>query len=171
MGEMENNLDGRKAVEERNREKVFRYFDERGAEAVKLGYHAPGMSRPTFRKHARAWCELNGQTMPRRGRPYRGKRRLTYMACLPGTMTQQEFENRRVPANERLGFNYRPDEFIFPPDEPRISKLPERDTRKPISDDDWNDFFEQAASSEPSVKTATDVAESGSTGEQKCQNE
>ena len=77
------------------------------------------------------------------------------MACLPGTVTRQEFENRRVPDNDRLGFN-------FPPP-PRLSKLPERDTRKPAELEAWERFFEKAASSEPSSQTATDVAQS-STG-------
>jgi hypothetical protein len=71
------------------------------------------------------------------------------MACLPGTVTQQEFENRRVPANERLGFN-------FPPP-PKLS-LPERDARKPAELEAWDQFFEKPASSEPSSQTATDVA-------------
>ena len=150
---MENDFDGRKAVGANNRTRVFQYLDEGGS--FRCGYHALGMSRPTFRKHPSAWCELHGQTMPRRGRPYYGRRRSTYMACLPGTVTQQEFENRRVPDNDRLGFN-------FPPP-PRLSKLPERDTRKPAEVEAWERFFEKAASSEPSSQTATDVAQS-STG-------
>jgi len=120
-------------------------LDEGGS--LRCGYHALGMSRPTFRKHASAWCELHGQTMPRRGRPYYGRRRSTYMACLPGTVTRQEFENRRVPDNDRLGFN-------FPPP-PRLSKLPERAKRPEV---DWSRVFKNAASSEPSSQTATDVA-------------
>jgi hypothetical protein len=107
------------------------------------------MKRGTFRKYAKEWCQLHGQSMPRRGRQP-GKRRLTYMACLPGTVTQQEFENRRVPANERLGFN-------FPPP-PSLSTLPELDARQPAELEAWKRFFEKEASSEPSVKTATDVA-------------
>jgi hypothetical protein len=73
---MENDFDGRKAVGEKNRERVFHYLDANGVGAVRLGYHALGMSRPTFRKHARAWCELHGLPMPRKGRcpsPYSRK--------------------------------------------------------------------------------------------------
>ena len=46
---MENDFDGRKAVGEKNRERVFHYLDANGVGAVRLGYHALGMSRPTFR--------------------------------------------------------------------------------------------------------------------------
>jgi hypothetical protein len=65
---MENDFDGRKAVGANNRTRVFQYLDEGGS--LRCGYHALGMSRPKFRKHARAWCEQHGQTMPRRGRLY-----------------------------------------------------------------------------------------------------
>ena len=63
---MENDFDGRKAVGANNRTRVFQYLDEGGS--LRCGYHALGMSRPTFRKHARAWCAERGQSMPRKGR-------------------------------------------------------------------------------------------------------